>query len=86
MSETMENQKHLGFDRSQKLKSFFNDKRTQACSDKESDFEFPESPETTINSEIIQKIVEVPGCIETPEDKSVSWTPISRRRDSPLMK
>ena len=47
-------EKHLGFDRSQKLKSFFNDKRTQACSE-ESDFEFPESPDTAINMEEIKK-------------------------------
>ena len=72
--------------RSQKLKLFFNDKRTQACSDKESDFEFPESLETVINTEQIKKIVEVSGRIETPEEKSVSWTPILRRRDPPLRK
>ena len=47
-------------------------KRTQACSDKESDFEFPESLETAINMEQIKKIIEVSGHIETPEEKSGS--------------
>ena len=77
--------KLLGYEKSQKLRLDFYNKRmlrgTKECSE-ESDLEFQESPATIINSEIIEKFVEVPGRIQTPEDMSVSWT-ISKRRFSP---
>ena len=66
--------KHLGFDRLQKIKSFFDDKGTQAFSDEESDF--GELPETVIYTEEIKKFIKVSGHIETPEEKLGSWTPI----------
>ena len=71
----------LGYEKSQKLRSDFYNKRmlrgTKEWSE-ESDVEVQESPATAINSEILEKFEEVPGRIQTSQD-TTGWTSPKRR-------